>query len=78
MNMEPLRLGPSPHLPTPHCYLMISNPDPIVRCDLYLGEECQFRQEAIFWREWLVIGLGQQVHMVNMQTGQVRNLELEG
>lgn len=78
-RIEPVRVGSVPTgLGTPDVYVLIENDGaPLMRVDLYGNEDCYAFEEVIIWREFVVIGLGSRVYLVNYQTQQATTVALD-
>jgi hypothetical protein len=65
-------------LGTPDAYVLVENDGrPFIRVDVYGAEDCYAFEDVIVWREFVVIGFGSRVHMVNYQTQVTITFELE-
>lgn len=68
LRLAPIRVGRVPrHLPTPDLYVIASDEEGVRRrIDVYgdSGAEVFCFTEAILWQRWVVIGFGNQVHLV--------------
>lgn len=78
-HVKPLRVGPIPTgLGTPNAYVLVENDGaPFMRIDVYGGEDCYSFEATCVWREFVVIGFGSRVHMVNCQTQETITFELD-
>jgi hypothetical protein len=77
--VKPLRVGCVPTgLGTPDTYVLVENDgEPLLRVDVYCDVDCYAFEDLIVWREFVVIGLGSRVHIVNYQTEETNTFELE-
>jgi hypothetical protein len=65
-------------LGTPNAYVLVENDGrPFIRVDVYGDEDCYAFEDVIIWREFVVIGFGSRVHMVNCQTQETTTFELD-
>src|SRR5262245_31399466 len=65
-------------LGTPNAYVLVENyGTPFIRVDVYGAEDCYAFEDVIVWREFVVIGFGSRVHMVNYQTQETITFELD-
>jgi hypothetical protein len=65
-------------LGTPNAYVLVENDGaPFIRVDVYGAEDCYAFEDVIVWREFVVIGFGSRVHMVNYQTQETITFELD-
>jgi hypothetical protein len=78
--LPPVRVGPVPaHAPTPHAYVTVDRDgEPFLRIDVYLGDEFSCFEQAVVWRDLVVIGLGGSVHVVPLSGGPPRTIPLGG
>lgn len=60
----PLCLGPPPS-PANVPHVLVTDPVRL-RIDLYAEDEYFFREELLFWHNWLVIACGHRVHLVDL------------
>jgi hypothetical protein len=76
-QVKPLRVGCVPAgLGAPNAYVLIENDGaPFIRVDVYGGVDCYAFEDVIVWREFVVIGFGSRVHMVNCQTQETITFE---
>lgn len=80
-DLAPVRVGKVPDgLGTPDVYaLVLADGEPFLRIDLYApSEECFAFQEAIAWRDFIVIGYGSRVYLIAQRNRQARTYLLEG
>lgn len=78
--MPPHRLGDIPStLRTPDLYVLVSAAGvPRMRIDLYRGRgEYHCFQEAVIWKEFVVIGFAERLHLVDLQSGHRFEFKLE-
>lgn len=74
--MDPVRLGEVPStVGTPDLYGLVSTASgPQLRLDVYCGSgECHAFQEAALWNGFAVLGFGERLHLIGIQS----NLHLE-
>jgi hypothetical protein len=65
-------------LGTPDAYVLIENDSaPLLRVDVYGGMDCYAFEDAVVWREFVAIGFGERVHLVNCQTQETITFELD-
>jgi hypothetical protein len=78
-HVKSLRVGAVPTgLGTPSAYILIENDGaPFMRVDVYGSEDCYAFEDVIVWREFVVIGFGSRVHLINCQTQETRAFELD-
>lgn len=80
-EIEPVRLGPVPTGDgTPDRFVTVEASDGSqLRLDLYQASEetCCF-EEICFWLEFVVIGWGHHIHLVDLQTKTVATIDLGG
>jgi hypothetical protein len=78
-RFNPLRVGGVPTgLGTPSAYVLIENDGaPFIRVDVYGGVDCYAFEDVIVWREFVAIGFGSRVHMVNCRTQETITFELD-
>jgi len=78
-RIKPLRVGRVPTgLGTPNAYVLVENDGaPFIRVDVYGDEDCYAFEDVIIWREFVVIGFGSRVHMINCQTQEIISFELD-
>lgn len=68
-RVEPVRVGNvTPTLGTPPLFVTVTDEDePLLRVDVYsIGAEYFASQDAIVWRETLIVGYGGHVHAVSL------------
>jgi hypothetical protein len=78
-HVKPLRVGRIPAgLGTPNAYVLIENDGaPFIRVGVYGDEDCYAFEVAIVWREFVVIGFGSRVHLVNYKNQETITFELD-
>src|SRR5262245_27136624 len=78
-RVKTLRIGCVPTgLGTPNAFVFIENDGtPFLRVDIYGEEECYAFEDVIVWRDFVAIGFGSRVHMVNYQTRETITFELD-
>jgi hypothetical protein len=78
-RFEPVRVGNVPiGLNTPAVYVLIENDGtPLLRIDLYGDEDCYAFEDVIIWREFVVIGRGSRVYLVNYDTQKAITVDLD-
>ena len=78
-RIKPLRVGCIPTgLGTPTVYVLVENDGtPFIRVDVYGDEDCYPFEATCVWRDFVVIGFGSRVHMVNCQTQETTTFELD-
>jgi hypothetical protein len=78
-RVKPVRVGCVPTgLGTPDAYVLVENDGaPLIRVDVYGDEDCNAFEDVIVWREFVVIGFGARIHMVNYQTQETITFELD-
>jgi len=78
-RVKPLRVGcASTGLGTPDAFVLVENDGaPFIRVDVYGDEDCYAFEDVIVWREFVVIGFGVRVHMINYQTQETITFELD-
>jgi hypothetical protein len=78
-RIKPLRVGCIPTgLGTPNVYVLVENDGaPFMRVDVYGAEDCYAFEDIIVWREFVVIGFGSRVHLVNCQNQETITFELD-
>jgi hypothetical protein len=78
-GMAPVRVGPvPPGVPTPSAFVCVEEDErPVLRVDVYgrAAENSAFC-EAIVWREYLAVGIGDAVHLVGLSGAPVRTFSL--
>ena len=78
--MQPVRLGGVPaSLGTPDRYVTVAEGDrAILRADIYAyGPDCFAFEDAIVWRDTLVVGFGSHVHGVRLASRSSVTIPLE-
>jgi hypothetical protein len=77
--VKSVRVGCVPtELGTPDVYVLVENDGvPFIRVDVYGDEDCYAFEDVIAWREFVVIGFGSRVHLVNYQTQEAITFELD-
>ncbi|MDZ4403681.1 hypothetical protein [Prosthecobacter sp.] len=79
LPLELVRVGRVPAgLATPDCHVAVSDAGgPIFRVDVHASRPACFAfQEAILWRDILLIGFGEEVHAVSLSDRSAHTLEL--
>jgi hypothetical protein len=78
-RVGPVRVGCVPTgLGTPDVYVLVKNDGvPLIRVDVYGDMDCYAFEDVIVWREYVVIGFGSRVHMVNYQAQSAITIELD-
>jgi hypothetical protein len=78
-RVELLRVGCVPTVPRkPDVYVLVENDGaPFIRVDVYDDEDCYAFEDVIVWREFVVIGFGSRVHLVNYETQGVITYEFD-
>ena len=78
-HVKSLRVGRIPTgLGTPTAYVLVENDGrPFIRVDVYGDEGCYSFEATCIWREFVVIGFGSRVHMVNCQTQETITFEFD-
>src|SRR5512139_4093363 len=75
LRLNPIRIGPVPlSLRTPDRYVTVSDEDgmPVLRVDMYaFGPDCFSFEDAIVWRDIIMIGFGSHAHAVSIATHSV-------
>ena len=76
LELEPIRLGNLPQsLSTAEAFVLVEeNENPIARIDIYCDRSTF--QEVIIWQNLVVIGIANEVYLVNIATGKVQTLQL--
>lgn len=81
LGLDPLLVGQVPSgLGTPDYYVVVFQDDkPVLRVDIYQfgSEDCSAFQDAIVWRDNLVVGVGTNVHAVSLLDRSVTTTALE-
>jgi hypothetical protein len=77
LSIKPIRLG---ELPTPlgeaDCYVLVEeNTGPLMRIDLYGNNHSAFR-DVLIWKEFVIIGWGDDVYFVRIENGEARTVNL--
>ncbi|HYE72121.1 MAG TPA: hypothetical protein VEF04_02275 [Blastocatellia bacterium] len=78
-SVKVLRVGCVPTtLRTPDIFVFVENDGaPFIRIDIYGDNDCSAFEDVIVWREFVVIGFGSRVHMVNYQDQEASTVELD-
>jgi hypothetical protein len=69
LRVAPVRVGRVPSgVGTPACFVTVAeNDDPVLRLDVYAHEpDCYAFQDAIVWRDNLIVGFGSYVHAISI------------
>jgi hypothetical protein len=76
LGLEPIRLGGVPKpLVTADAFVLVSEHErPIARIDIYCNHFAF--KEVIVWQNLVVIGIGDEVYFVNVETGKFQTLRL--
>lgn len=80
LRVVPLCVGRSPSgAGTPVCFVTVAeNDDPVLRVDVYAHEpDCYAFQEAIIWRDNLIVGFGSYVHAISISRRSASTVALE-
>ena len=77
LNVPFVRLGDVPHhLPTPNLYVTIlDDEEPLLRADVYDDSRPRVR-EAVVWQNWVVVGYGSELYLINWITRELRTVHL--
>lgn len=81
VNLDPVRIGEVPRtLGTPSRYVLVSSSEtPVLRLDLYgPNDECAVFEEALLWEKHVVIGFGERLYFVELESLEFRDIKLEG
>ena len=79
IGMHPSRIGEVPAgLGTPDTYILLAQgEEPVLRVDAYpSSEECFAFNDAIIWHSFLVVGWGDSIYLIKIDTGAVTKQEL--
>ena len=80
LGVEPVRVGGNPSgVGTPACYVTVAEDDrPVLRVDVYAYGPGSFAfQDAIVWRDNLIVGFGSHVHGVSVADRSAITVALE-
>lgn len=79
LYVEPVRVGGVPAgLGTPDLYVTVTkDEEPLLRADVYsFGPDCFTFEEAIIWRDNLIVGLGSYVHAISLADRSTKTIDL--
>ena len=79
-RLEPVRVGRVPAgRGTPDRYVIVTRDDsPVLRLDVYsYGPDCFAFEDAVIWRDNLVVGFGSHVHAVSIVDRSTASIALE-
>jgi hypothetical protein len=79
LRLDPVRVGRVPvSLSTPDRYVTVTRDEqPVLRIDVYsYGPDCFAFEEAIGWRDLIVVGFGSHVHAIAIDDRSVATIEL--
>jgi hypothetical protein len=78
-NLLPVRVGAIPDgLGTPDIYVTVEiDGKPSLRVDVYADVECFAFEEALIWKEFLVIGLGSRLHLIRLADNKPTSIEFD-
>ena len=80
VRVEPVRVGRVPAVVgTPECYVTVAEDDkPALRVDVYAyGPDCLAFQDAMVWRDNLIVGFGSHVHAISVADRSALTIDLE-
>jgi hypothetical protein len=80
LRVESVRVGRVPAaVGTPDCYVTVAEGDkPVLRVDVYAyGPDCFAFQDAVVWRDNLIIGFGSHVHAISLVDRSAITIALE-
>jgi hypothetical protein len=78
LNLKPIQAGEVPEtFRAADCFVIIEDEDKLqMRIDIY-GDSYSTFYDAIFWKHFVVIGWGYNVHFVEMENGNTKTISLE-
>jgi hypothetical protein len=78
-HVKLLRVGCVPTgLGTPSAYVLIQIDDaPLIRVDVYSDVDCNVFEDVIIWREFVIVGFGSQVYIINYHTEEIITFDLD-
>jgi len=79
-KLEPIRVGKPLNRQGSHDIHLIIETErtPVLRIDLYTDLECCAFQDAQIWRDLILIGYGESLHLVNPKSKTSKTIILEG
>ncbi len=79
-RLEPVRVGRArAGLATPDCFVTVSDAgEPLFRVDVHASKPACFAfQEAIIWRDILLVGFGEEVHAISLADRTAHTVDLK-
>jgi hypothetical protein len=78
-ELEPIRVGRiPPGIGTPDVFVIAEIDSQIrLRVDVYGGIECYAFEEAAIWHNWLVIGFGEELHLIPLDGNPPISIDLK-
>ena len=79
LNLDPIQIGRIPSgLGTPDAYFLVTkDSQPLFRVDYYGACQCYCFEEVLIWKDWLAIGIGEQVFLINIKNQKILKLHCE-